>query len=219
MGLSWEQQIVTLKILFTRGLPYTLALALAALVTAFLLGTIMGIIRSYHIPIIQQILEVYLGIVRGIPFLLLLLLIFFCTPIRNKYMAGLTALTIYNGTYICEIIYGGIIGMGKGQIKAGYSLGMNVFQTIWYIILPQVLRLTMPALIGQFVILIKGTATCSAIGYAEITRTGYVAMQSYGNPHIIFIYILIFYFVICHFLAKLGKKFEREGKKKMMGSC
>lgn len=217
--MELEKHLVTIKLLICTGLPMTLALALLALVTAFLLGTFLGVVRSYRIKVIHQILDVYLAIVRGIPFLLLLLLIFFCTPIRNKYMASLTALTIYNATYICEIIYGGIIGLGKGQIKAAYSLGMNVFQTIWYVILPQVLRLTAPALIGQFVILIKGTAACSAIGYAEVTRTGYVAMQAYGNPHVIFIYILILYFIICHFLAKLGKRFERQGKLRMMGKC
>lgn len=217
--MELEKHLITLQILICKGLPLTLGLALAALVTAFVLGTLLGVIRSYHIKGVHQVLNAYLAIVRGIPFLLLLLLIFFCTPIRNKYFASLTALTIYNATYICEIIYGGIIGLGKGQIKAAYSLGMNVFQTIWYVILPQVLRLTAPALIGQFVILIKGTAACSAIGYAEVTRTGYVAMQAYGNPHIIFIYILILYFIICHFLAKLGKKFEKEGKMRMTGKC
>ena len=107
--------------------------------------------------------------------------------------------------------------MGKGQIQAAKSLGMNVFETIWYIMLPQVLRLTMPALIGQFVILIKGTACCSAIGYAELTKMGYLCMQDYGNSNLIFLYILLIYFVLCHSLAKLAKKFEREGKRKMMG--
>lgn len=215
--MELEQHLFTIKLLLVRGLPYTILLAMAALVTAFVLGTILGFLKSYKIPVVKQLLEIYLGAVRGIPFLLLLLLIYFCTPIRHKYLASLTALTIYNATYICEIIYGGLVGLGQGQIKAGYSLGMNVFETIWYVTLPQVLRLTMPALIGQFVVLIKGTAACSAIGYAELTRTGYVAMQDFGNSNIIFIYILIIYFILCHFLAKLAKRFERDGKRKMMG--
>lgn len=217
--MALEKHLITLQLLLLRGLPMTLLLALLALVTAFVAGVLLGILRSYRFPVVHQILEVYLGIVRGIPFLLLLLLIFFCTPVRNQYWASLVALTIYNSTYICEIIYGGIIGLGLGQQKAAYSLGMNPVQAIWYVILPQVLNLTMPALIGQFVILIKGTAACSAIGYAEVTRTGYVAMQAYGNPHIIFIYILLLYFAICHYLAKLGKRLEKQGKQKMMGKC
>ena len=169
--MALEKHLITVQLLLLRGLPMTLLLALLALVTAFVAGVLLGILRSYRFPVVHQILEVYLGIVRGIPFLLLLLLIFFCTPVRNQYWASLAALTIYNATYICEIIYGGIIGLGLGQQKAAYSLGMNPVQAIWYVILPQVLNLTMPALIGQFVILIKGTAACSAIGYAEVTRT------------------------------------------------
>lgn len=215
--MELSQHFFTLKLLIVKGLPYTIALSLLALVCAFLFGTFLGFLKSYKIPVIRQIIEIYLGATRGIPFLLLLLLVFFCTPITGKYTASLTALTIYNATYICEIIYGGIVGMGSGQLKAAKSLGMNVFQTIWYIMLPQVLRLTMPALIGQFVILIKGTATCSAIGYAELTKTGYLAMQDYGHSNIIFLYILLIYFVLCHFLAKLAKKFESDGKRKMMG--
>lgn len=206
-----------LQLLIVKGLPYSIGLSLVALVCAFILGTFLGFLKSYKIPGIRQILEIYLGAVRGIPFLLLLLLVFFCTPVSHKYGASLVALMIYNSTYICEIIYGGIVGMGTGQIKAAKSLGMNTWETIWYIMLPQVLRLTMPALIGQFVILIKGTAACSAIGYAELTKTGYLAMQDYGHSNVVFLYILIIYFIMCHFLAKLAKKFERDGKRKMMG--
>lgn len=215
--MELSSHLFTIRLLITKGLPYTIYLSLLALACAFVFGTFLGFLKSYRIPVVKQILEVYLGATRGIPFLLLLLLIFFCTPINGKYSASLAALTIYNATYICEIIYGGIVGMGKGQIQAAKSLGMNVFQTIWYIMLPQVLRLTMPALIGQFVILIKGTACCSAIGYAELTKMGYLCMQDYGNSNIIFLYILLIYFVLCHSLAKLAKKFEREGKRKMMG--
>ena len=215
--MELDKQLLTIRLLLTKGLPMTLLLAVLALVTAFVLGVLLGVIRSYKIPVVRVILDAWLAIIRGVPFLLLLLLIFFCTPIKDKYWASLVALTIYNSTYICEIIYGGIVGLGTVQIKAAYSMGMGVIQTIWYVILPQVLNLTMPALIGQLVILIKGTAACSAIGYAEVTRTGYVAMQEFGNPHIIFIYILLLYFVICHFLARFAKKFEARGKQKMMG--
>lgn len=160
--MELDKQLLTIRLLLTKGLPMTLLLAVLALVTAFVLGVLLGVIRSYKIPVVRVILDAWLAIIRGVPFLLLLLLIFFCTPIKDKYWASLVALTIYNSTYICEIIYGGIVGLGTGQIKAAYSMGMGVIQTIWYVILPQVLNLTMPALIGQLVILMHLRAPCTS---------------------------------------------------------
>ena len=188
--MELDKQLLTIRLLLTKGLPMTLLLAVLALVTAFVLGVLLGVIRSYKIPVVRVILDAWLAIIRGVPFLLLLLLIFFCTPIKDKYWASLVALTIYNSTYICEIIYGGIVGLGTGQIKAAYSMGMGVIQTIWYVILPQVLNLTMPALIGQLVILIKGTAACSRGDQDRICRHAGV----WKSPHYLYLH---FTFVLC----------------------
>ena len=217
--MELSKHLITWRLLLVQGLPQTLKLALVSLVLSFVVGVFLGVIRSRRWIVINQILGVYLGVIRGIPFLLLLLLIYFTTPIRDIFVASVATLTVYNSSYISEIISGGITGLGHGQFKAGKSMGMNGVQIMWYIILPQVLNLTMPALLGQMVILIKGTATCSAIGYVEITRTGTVAMEAFGNPQIIYIYVMILYFVMCHALTILGRKLESRGKLKMLGKA
>lgn len=117
--MELDKQLLTIRLLLTKGLPMTLLLAVLALVTAFVLGVLLGVIRSYKIPVVRVILDAWLAIIRGVPFLLLLLLIFFCTPIKDKYWASLVALTIYNSTYICEIIYGGIVGLA---IQSTYNI-------------------------------------------------------------------------------------------------
>ena len=119
--MELDKQLLTIRLLLTKGLPMTLLLAVLALVTAFVLGVLLGVIRSYKIPVVRVILDAWLAIIRGVPFLLLLLLIFFCTPIKDKYWASLVALTIYNSTYICEIIYGGIVGTDQGRLLHGHG--------------------------------------------------------------------------------------------------
>ncbi|MCK9482437.1 MAG: amino acid ABC transporter permease [Sphaerochaetaceae bacterium] len=217
--MELSKHLITWRLLIVQGLPQTLKLALVSLALSFVVGVLLGVIRSRKWIIINQILGVYLGVIRGIPFLLLLLLIYFTTPIRDIFIASVVTLTVFNSSYISEIIAGGIDGLSQGQFKAGKSLGMNGIEVMCYVILPQVLNLTMPALLGQMVILIKGTATCSAIGYVEITRTGTVAMEAFGNPQIIYIYVMILYFVMCHALTVIGRKLEIKGKLKMIGKA
>jgi len=215
--MELSKQIIIWRLLLLDGLPQTFRLALISIGSAFSLGILLGVVRSKKWPVVQQVLSVYLGIVRGIPFLLLLLLVYFSTPIKGVFNVSVVTLTIYNSAYIAEIVRGGIIGLGENQFKAGKSLGMNSLEVIWYIVLPQVLYYTMPALLGQMVILVKGTATCSAIGYTEITRSGTIAMEAYGSPHIIYLEIMLVYFVMCHILTTIGKHFEAKGKLKMLG--
>ena len=211
------KQIIIWKLLLLEGLPQTFKLAIVSLCAAFVIGIVLGVIRSRNWPVVQQILEIYLAIVRGIPFLLLLLLVYFGTPVDGVFNVCVVTLTIYNSAYFSEIIRGGIIGLGENQFKAGRSLGMNSIEVFWYVILPQVLNYTMPALLGQMVILVKGTATCSAIGFTEITRSGVIAMEAYGDPHIIYLEIMLVYFLLCHFLTTIGRHFEEKGKLKMLG--
>ncbi len=212
-----DKHIIAIRLLIIKGLPYTLKLSLTALLFSFIFGIIVGFIRSRRIPVVDQILSAYIGFMRGTPFLILLLLVFFGLPVRNIFISSTVTLTLFNTAYVAEIIRGGIIGISAGQFSAGKSLSMNTFEIMWHIILPQVLYQTMPALIGQLILLIKSTAMCSAIGYVEITRMGTQIMETYGNPHIIFIYIMLLYFILCHTLSTAARFFEKKGKMKMIG--
>jgi len=196
------------KLLFGRGLVFTFKLSGAAILTSSTLGLIGGVIRSKRIPVLDWILGLFSGITRGTPFLVLVLLVYYATPIRNPFLAGVISLTISHAVYVMEIICGGIGSIRREQYYAATALGLSFWQRMRYVILPQVLLFVTPAIAGQMIILVKDTALTSAIGYLEITRMGRNIMQVYGSPYIIFGFVLVGYFIVCHLVKMISDQIE-----------
>lgn len=203
-------QLTLLKVLFLRGLIPTLELVPLALALSVGVGLLGGMLRVMRIPVIDRLIWFYIYVMRGLPMLVILFLTYYVLPTgNNPRVAATIALVSCHGAYMIEIFRSGFEAVTKGQREAGRALGMNFWQRMTIIILPQAILVIVPAAVGQLIILVKDTALTSIIGYVEITRMGRNLMQTIMEPVPIFLYIAIYYFAVCHLLKLLANWIER----------
>ena len=199
-----------------KGLRLTVYIGSISLLLALLIGLIGGIFnKNSKVFIIRTISRIYVTVVRGTPFLIQLYLVFFVLPsfgiTLNPLQAGILALAFHNGAYIAEIIRSGIEAIPKEQSDAAISLGMTPFLKMKLIILPQALRIVIPPLMGQIMILIKDTSITSLIGIFELTKVGReLTVASRFNPIVVYTWVSFFYFIICYTLYVLSIKLEKK---------
>lgn len=170
---------------------------------SLVLGVLIGIIQSVRVPVINQLISAYVILMCGIPPLLLLLIVFFIGGFEGEVTAAIFALSIYHAAYISEIFRGGIVALPRGQFEAADMIALQFHQKMVYVIIPQVWKSVLPAITGQYIILVKDTALVSAIGVMEILYNARQAMQIVDRPLLIYFLVGCLFFVICFSLERL----------------
>ena len=212
-----DRYIIVVKTMLGQGMPMTLKLIGACLMFSLLIGIVFGTIRSLKIPVVDQILGLYAVVCRGIP-TIIVLLFFYATLVRGtQFWISVLSISLVEGAYMMEIVKGGFLSVDKGQWEAAKALNLPLIHTIVYIVLPQVMLVTIPALIGQIVMLVKGTSVAATIGCMDVLRRAQLLLPKYSYPLEIYAYILVIFFIMCHFLTWLGKRLERTVVKRIMG--
>ena len=167
--------------LYLQGLGITLELTLTALIFGTLLGLVVAVIRTAHdqqrlgrsnplLSIVNALCTIYTTVIRGTPMLVQLYIwtfVIFPTQ-RNKILVGFIGLGVNSGAYVAEIIRGGLMSVDSGQSEAGRSLGLNYFDTMRLIVIPQAFKNILPSLGNEFITLFKDTSLVQAIGGAEM---------------------------------------------------
>lgn len=155
---------------------------------------------------LTQLIGTYLHLFRGSPFLIQLYVFYFVLPNLgmpllefDSWTASLIALSLYTGCYVTEIVNAAILAIPHGQEEAARSLGMNKFQALAHVVVPQALRQTIPPMSGVYVIIIKSTAILSVVGISELTRQGEVSILRFPSD-IMLIYgvVALLYFIFCY---------------------
>ena len=168
--------------LYLQGLGITMEITIIALVFGVILGLVVAVLRTAHdqqrpgrhnpiLGIVNALCNIYTTVIRGTPMMVQLLIwsfVIFSTS-RNKIMVGIIGLGINSGAYVAEIIRGGLMSVDGGQSEAGRSLGLNYFDTMRFIVIPQAFKNILPSLGNEFITLFKDTSLVSAIGAAELT--------------------------------------------------
>lgn len=212
-----DRYIIVVKTMLGQGMPMTLKLIGACLLFSLLIGIVFGTIRSLKFPVVDQILGLYAVVCRGIP-TIIVLLFFYATLVRGtQFWISVLSISLVEGAYMMEIVKGGFLSVDKGQWEAAKALNLPLIHTIVYIVLPQVMLVTIPALIGQIVMLVKGTSVAATIGCMDVLRRAQLLLPKYSYPLEIYAYILVIFFIMCHFLTWLGKRLERTVVKRIMG--
>lgn len=192
--------------LLLQGLWTTIKVSVVAIVAGSLLGGILGTLRSLRWPVLTQLIGTYLHLFRGSPFLIQLYVFYFVLPNLgmpllefDSWTASLIALSLYTGCYVTEIVNAAILAIPHGQEEAARSLGMNKFQALAHVVVPQALRQTIPPMSGVYVIIIKSTAILSVVGISELTRQGEVSILRFPSD-IMLIYgvVALLYFIFCY---------------------
>lgn len=191
------------------GLTNTLQAAAYALVLATLLGVVLAFGRLSHRWFVRLPTVAVVEFFRGVPLLLLIFGLFLAFPIvvgveLPALWALVIALTLYNGAVIAEIVRAGILAVPKGQAEAASALGLGRGQTLRLVLLPQAVRIMLPALISQLVVLLKDTSLGFVIGFAELLRTGQQLVQVLNNPLQMYLAIALIYIVINSLLSLLA---------------
>jgi polar amino acid transport system permease protein len=211
-GFYIEQLIVSLPF-FLKGLGMTIAVSGLSLAAGTLLGFVWGIARAKQVRLLKPLLGAWVDIVRGTPFLVQVFIIFFLLPEvgiqLEAFPAAVIALSNLSACFICEIVVAGISAVPSGQREAATSSGLNWFQQLRYVILPQSMRVILPPLVGQYVLLIKDSSVVSAIGVVDVTRVGWLTVQRIPQGILVFGLVAVLYFVICYPLIQLSNSLEK----------
>lgn len=156
---------------FAKPAGYTLLITTLGILLGLGLGLFFALMRISKVRPVQWVSKIYIGVIRGTPLLLQLLLIYFglVQIVRlERIPSAIIALGIHNGAYIAEIIRGAIQGIDRGQREAGISIGMTKWQIMKRIILPQALKRAVPPLGNQFIIALKDSSLASAVSIPEL---------------------------------------------------
>lgn len=200
-----------------KGLVVTFKLALISIAGSMILGMLLGVLRYLKIFLISPIAAFYIETVRSIPLILFIIFIHFGalpSVFRDSpsfFVSSCVAFIIFTSAYVAEIIRSGLNSVEKVHIDAAKSLGLNTFQRVKYIILPVSIARMTPALVSQFISLIKDTSLASTIGLIELTRSGEIVYERTYHEFEILVFTAFVYFIVCFGLSKFSSKmFEAE---------
>lgn len=197
---------------FMKGLGITLALSLLGVLFAAIFGTLLCLMNISKVRLLRWISTAYIEIIRGIPLLLQLTVIFLLMPKgMSKFITCVIALVINSSAYQAEIFRSGIQSVDQGQMEAARSLGLSYPKAMFKVILPQAIKNTLPSLANEFVSLIKETSLSSTFYVGDLmTVKSIITSTTYDSltPYVI---IAIIYFIITFSLSKLIRWWEKKG--------
>jgi putative lysine transport system permease protein len=226
MSLEWVIRIVSENWpMFLRGAGLTLVIALIGTGLGAIIGLLAGVIRTIPVPergpkkillkVVNLFLSIYIEFFRGTPMIVQAMVIYYGSALAfginlNVFFAAIVIVSINTGAYMAEIVRGGIISIDKGQFEAAHAIGMNHTQTMWNVVLPQVIRNILPATGNQLVINIKDTSVLNVI---SVTELYFVTKSISGNNfryfESFFVACLI-YFVMTYLVSQILRYFERK---------
>lgn len=199
------------------GLKTTLEITIFAVILGVILGFLVAIIRSTHdktgkLGIADAICRVYLTVIRGTPTMIQLLIMNFVilgSVTINKVIVGGLAFGINSGAYVAEIVRSGIMSIDQGQSEAGRSLGLDFVQTMRLIIIPQAFKNVLPALVNEFIVLIKETSVVGYIGMMDLTKAAMLIQSRTYDPKWPLLAAAVIYLVIVLILTHFMNRLER----------
>jgi His/Glu/Gln/Arg/opine family amino acid ABC transporter permease subunit len=205
--------------LLLRGVVVTVETTIIALVIAVFLGLLACLAGLSHATPLRLIAKFYIWAIRGTPLLVQTFFIYFGIPQLiqslgfdfrlSPLVAGVITLSLNAGAYIAEIFRGGIMAVDSGQMEAARSLGLSHYRSMFRIILPQAVRVSIPSLVNQFIISLKDTSIVSVISLGEIVYEAKIyigrTMQSFATWTI----VGLVYLVIITVLSQISKHVEK----------
>ncbi|MGB5987046.1 MAG: amino acid ABC transporter permease [Desulfobacterales bacterium] len=202
------------------GLPLTLLLSVFGLTAAYPLGILLALGRQSRLPAIKSLCVVYIELIRGVPLISLLFMSSVVFPLFlpegvtvNKIVRAQAAIILFTAAYIAEVVRGGLQGMSKGQYEAAESLGLNYYQTMRLIILPQALKIVIPPSVSILISAFKDTSLVVIIALYDLLKT---TQSILGDPRWMgfsaeaYIFIAMIYFICCFYFSNFSRKIEKE---------
>ena len=210
--------LTNLKFLIS-GITITIYISVISIILAMIIGLVIALPSLSNNKFLSYFNIAYVEIVRAIPLLVLILWIYYGLPIMtgisfSPFVSGVIALTISESAFQAEIFRAGINSINKGQYEVANSLGMNFWKKMRLVILPQAIKVVLPALGNQFVYVLKMSSLVSIIGIADLTRKANELVVSTYRPLEIYTFLILEYLVLILIVSYFVRKLENRLKYK-----
>ena len=202
------------------GLPLTLLLSVFGLTAAYPLGVILALGRQSRMPGVKWLCILYIELIRGVPLISLLFMSSIIFPLFlpqgitiNKILRAQAAIILFTAAYIAEVVRGGLQGMSRGQYEAAESLGLNYYQTMRLVILPQALKIVIPPTVSILISAFKDTSLVVIIALFDLLKTTQSVLSNpewMGFSREAYIFIALLYFLGCFSMSNYSRRLERE---------
>jgi general L-amino acid transport system permease protein len=200
------------------GFPLTLLLSTVSIVVAFPIAVLVALGRQSRLPVIRSLCVVYVELVRGVPLISVLFMASFMFPLFMPHGVSIDVLlrviigmTLFTAAYLAEVIRGGLQAVPKGQIEAAQTLGLTYWQTARMILLPQALRLVVPAIVNSFISAFKDTSLVTVVSMYDLTGALQLALGD-ADWRKFFLegqfFVAAFYFVFCFSVSRYSRWIE-----------
>jgi general L-amino acid transport system permease protein len=234
LGYAWLIGLVTMAVLMKGGilglepvktdlwggLPLTLLLSIFGLTAAYPLGVVLALGRGSKMPGIRYICVTYIEMIRGVPLISLLFMSSIIFPLFlpegitiNKILRAQAAIIFFTAAYIAEVVRGGLQGMSKGQYEAADAIGLNFYQTMRLVILPQALKIVIPPTVSVLVSAFKDTSLVVIIALYDVLLTSKTVIQNpkwNGFSTEVYLFVALLYFLGCFSMSNFSRKLEKE---------
>ena len=195
------------------GVQVTVPLTLLSFALALLLAVAVALVQYADVPVLRQICRFYIWLVRGTPLLVQLYIVFYGLPsvgvLLDAFPAAVLVLGFNEGAYMAETVRGALESVSRGQMEAGYCVGMNYLQIMAHVVLPQAFRTAFPALGNSMIAMLKETSMAATITVAEMFRQAQIINGRVYEPLALYIEVALIYLIFCtvlSWLQKLGEK-------------
>lgn len=202
------------------GLLLTLLAATISIVLAFPLGVLLALGRQSALPVLRWFCTAYIEVIRGLPLIGILFMAQVMLPLIlpgqirwDRVVRAIAGLVLFNAAYLAENVRGGLQAIPRGQVEAAKALGLSIPKTLILIVLPQAIRVVIPAIVGQFISLFKDTSLLALFALLELTgmaRSILAQPQFLGRYAEVYLFVGVVYWLFCYAMSQLSRRLERQ---------
>ena len=220
-GFDWDVIQRSLPYLFKEGMTFTLTLTALAMVFGIILGTLLAMMRVSSLAVLPVVSGGYVNLMRSVPLVLVIFWFYFLVPyigawvLRQSepvkvgaFLSAVITFTLFEAAYYCEIMRAGIQSIPRGQVSAGYALGLNYWQTMGNVVLPQAFRNMLPVLLTQTIILFQDTSLVYVLSITDFLGAASKVAQRDGRLVEMYLFVAVIYFIISAALSHRVKRLQ-----------
>ncbi|RZI80659.1 MAG: amino acid ABC transporter permease [Rubrivivax sp.] len=212
--LDWE----FLRNWVSKGFLFSVQLTLTAMIGGIILGTVLALMRLSGRPWLEKPAAAYVDTLRSVPLVMVILWFYLLVPgLLRPYgielgpeRSALITFTLFEATYYSEIMRAGIQSVSRGQVYAGYAMGMSYRQTMQLVVLPQAFRNMLPVLLTQTIVLFQDTSLVYAINAYDLLKGFESAGKNINRPVETYLLAAVVYLVICFSLSMLVRRLQKK---------
>jgi len=211
----------SLPYLFKEGMTFTLTLTAMAMTGGIIFGTLLAMMRLSSYKLLNVPATLYVNLMRSVPLVLVIFWFYFLVPFIGAWIIGsktpiqvgafwssVITFTLFEAAYYAEIMRAGIQSVPRGQVWAGYALGLNYFQTMGTVVLPQAFRNMLPVLLTQTIILFQDTSLVYVLSITDFLGAAAKIAQRDGRLVEMYLFAAVVYFIISFSLSSLVKRLQ-----------